>query len=290
MDSRKKFVIFQIDAFTSKPFEGNPAGVTFSEEFSDEQMQMIAREMNLSETAFISSSQIADYRLRWFTPLKEVDLCGHATIASLHYLNELGKIAGRDKITFETRSGVLSCPVGNDEYFMEIPPVALREADISSLAVSEMLRTPEEYISGKHPYIRLASGYLYVYCSSLEVLKNMTPDFRLVSEYGLKYNFNSVYVFTDQTFDPESTVHGRFFAPLFGIDEDPVTGSANGPLMIVLKKLGILKDDEIEITKIFEQGDIIGRRGRVTVKHSPMTGGLFIGGNAVTIIKGELNL
>ena len=84
----KNYKIFQIDAFTENPFEGNSAGVMFNDNFSAEQMQKIAREMNLAETAFLSPSQKADYKLQWFTPAVEVQLCGHATIASLHFLHE----------------------------------------------------------------------------------------------------------------------------------------------------------------------------------------------------------
>ena len=86
----KEIEIFQIDAFTKEAFCGNPAGVTFSNLLSADEMQLIANEMNLSETAFISNSQKADYKLQWFTPTTEVNLCGHATIASLHYLFEKG--------------------------------------------------------------------------------------------------------------------------------------------------------------------------------------------------------
>ncbi|MGE5363992.1 MAG: PhzF family phenazine biosynthesis protein [Bacteroidota bacterium] len=287
---KTSYNIFQIDAFTSTPFLGNPAAVTFGPNLSDEQMQLIAREMNLSETAFITASETADYKLRWFTPLVEVNLCGHATIASLHYLNELGKINNRNRITFETRSGILNCPVAENEYFMQIPLMNSKEFDLPVDLASRMLNTAAEYISGKYPFLLMDNGYLYIYCSSLQRLKEMAPDFNLVSEAGRKYNFDSVCVFSDETFDSENSAHSRFFAPLYGINEDPVTGSANGPLMLVLERLGIVDKDDKLIVRIFEQGDIIGRAGRIKVSHNLETNELYIGGSAVTILKGELFL
>ncbi len=95
-------------------------------------------------------------------------------------------------------------------------------------------------------------------------------------------------VFTRETYDSQSFVHSRFFAPFYGINEDPVTGSANGPLILTLKKLGFIKDNNEDISLIFEQGDIIGRRGRIRVKYSKSANELFISGNAVTVLKGEM--
>ena len=105
----KKINIYQIDAFTNKPFQGNQAAVCFADGLTKNEMQLIANEMNLAETAFISKSDNADFNLRWFTPTTEVELCGHGTIASLHFLNENGKLKDNSEITFDTLSGVLKC-------------------------------------------------------------------------------------------------------------------------------------------------------------------------------------
>ena len=122
-----KIEIFQIDAFTKEVFRGNPAGVTFTDSLNESEKQFIAKEMNLSETAFISHSQKADYKLQWFTPTKEVNLCGHATIASLHYLFEKGIISDNQKISFETLSGIINCSMENGNYIMQIPTPQLNE-------------------------------------------------------------------------------------------------------------------------------------------------------------------
>lgn len=286
---KKKSILYQIDAFTDIPFKGNPAGVTFASNLTDNEMQLIAREMNLSETAFIGTSDKADYKLRWFTPTQEVQLCGHATIASLHFLNELDKIQHRNKISFETLSGILNCPVASDEYLMQIPILPIEELDGCNEEIIESLGLARTSVDDKIPFLLLDNGYLYIYADSLTALKDASPNFSLVKMLGEKYGFKSVCLFTLETFDKESFAHSRFFAPYYGIDEDPVTGSANGPLMLVLKKLNFIKEQSKPVSKIFEQGDIINRRGRIKVTHYPDTNELYIGGKAVTIIKGELS-
>lgn len=285
---KRKYNLYQIDAFTKEPYYGNPAAVTFGMELTDREMQNIAREMNLSETAFILASDKADYGLRWFTPTKEVDICGHATIASLHYLNELDKIQNRKRITFDTRSGLINCTVSKDSYSMYLPIPIIEEFDSCKDEILEALDLDKSYVSDKYPFLILDNGYLYIFVNKLSALESMRPDFNLLYDLSLKCSFSCVDVFTLETYDKESFAHSRLFDPGDGIQEDPVTGSANGPLMLVLQKLGFLKITDQEITKIFEQGDIIGRKGRVSVTFSPKENKLCICGNAVTVFKGEL--
>lgn len=284
---KRKYSIYQIDAFTDVPFNGNPAGVTFSPDLSEYEMQLIAREMNLSETAFISSSDKADYKLRWFTPSSEVPLCGHATIASLHFLDKLGKIKNRTNIKFETLSGILNCGVNDGEYYMQIPILQTDEFDGYKEEIIESLGIDKTAIDEKIPFILAENGYLYVYSETLKAMEKMNPNFSLINILGDKYNFNAINIFTLQTYDKDTFAHSRFFTPHYGINEDPVTGSANGPLLLVLKKLNFLKESNKTVTKIFEQGDIINRKGRISVTHYPETNELYIGGKAVTVLKGE---
>lgn len=284
---KRKYKIAQIDAFTKVPFQGNPAAVTFAMDLTSEEMQMIAKEMNLSETAFIGSSDNADYNLRWFTPTIEVNLCGHATIASLHYLKELDKINQRPFITFETKSGILKCPVNDNEYLMQIPKMDLNEFNGPEQEIFAALGLGKEF-SKEYPLLLLQNGYLYIYVKTLEILKNLKPDFEALLHLSIQNNVQSFCVFTLETFDKDSFAHSRFFTPLDGINEDPVTGSANGPLLMVLMKLGLIDTNENITTKIFEQGDIIGRPGRVKVTYTADKDELYISGNAVTVFKGEL--
>lgn len=286
----KKINIYQIDAFTKNPFEGNPAAVTFGDELSEEQMQTIAREMNLSETAFISKSEKADFNLRWFTPTNEVELCGHGTIASLHFLNEKNLLKQNSEITFDTLSGILKCRFEDDRYFMQIPVYSMNDFQGNKNEVLKTLGLNERDNDKNSPPVLLENGNLYIHINKLETVKNLQPDFkRLKSITGKGKDFEGVVVFTLETIDKKSFAHLRYFVPAHGIDEDPVTGSANGPLILVLKFLNLIEDrDKIELT--FEQGDFLNRKGRIDVSFDKTENQLFISGNAATVMKGELFL
>ena len=123
---KKLIDVCQIDAFTDEPFQGNSAGVVYSDELTKEEMQLIAREFNVSETAFISKSSEADFNLQWFTPTVEVKLCGHATIASIHYLKQMGIIQDNSSITFKTLSGILKGSTKNGIHSLNLPVPELK--------------------------------------------------------------------------------------------------------------------------------------------------------------------
>lgn len=285
----KKFEIYQIDAFTEKPFQGNPAGVTFGDELTPEEMQLIAREMNLAETAFLSNSDKADYNLRWFTPAVEVNLCGHATIASLHFLNEHKLLKNNSAIKFDTRSGILKCKFEDGKYFMQIPVFKTKEYTGSRNEIFETLGISADESDENVPFIITEHEYLYVYLKKLDSLGNVKPDFKRLLKLSKENNFGGLVIFSTETVDETSSAHIRFFAPFYGIDEDPVTGSANGPLLTVLLKLGFIKDEGKDINLTFEQGDFINRRGRIGVSYFISDNELYISGNAVTIFKGDMS-
>jgi len=283
----KKIDIYQIDAFTDKPFQGNPAGVTFSDGLSSKEMQSIAKEMNLAETAFLGKSDKADYHLRWFTPAVEVELCGHATIASLHFLNENKLLNEGQEITFDTLSGILKCRFENGKYFMQVPVYSTNEFSGNKNELLNCLGVEKKDIDEKVPFILAENGYLYINIKSLNALHNLKPDFKTLKKLNAPGK-ECIAVYTLETVDKESFAHSRFFAPYYGIDEDPVTGSMNGPLMQVLIKAAFIKDEGKELNYTFEQGDVLGRRGRVSVGYSSAKKELYISGNAVTMLKGEL--
>ncbi len=286
----KQIEIYQIDAFTNKSFEGNPAGVTFGDNLTESEMQKIAKEMNLAETAFLSKSPNADYNLRWFTPAMEVELCGHATIASLHFLTEKKLLKNNSNIKFETRSGILNCKAKDGFYFMQIPEFSMKEFEGNKEEIIDALNINRNTLDKNVPFIVLENGYLYIYIKNLSTLHSLQPDFRALKNITKSKNgFSAVVVFTLETVDEESFAHSRFFAPHYGIDEDPVTGSANGPFILVLKRLNFIKNHMNETTLIFEQGDVIGRRGRVKVRYSQTSNELYISGQAVTVLKGALS-
>ena len=285
----KKINIYQIDAFTDKVFGGNPAGVTFENNLSKEEMQLIAKEMNLPETAFLSKSDKADYNLRWFTPVVEVELCGHATIGSLHFLNENNLLKDRQEITFNTLSGILKCRFEDGKYFMQIPVYSMNEFTGNPEEILDALGGDKSEFDNNTPLILLENKYLYININSLKALHSLKPDFKTLSNLtATKNEFSCLAVYTLEKVDKESFVHSRFFAPFYGIDEDPVTGSMNGPLLTVLIHAGFIKNDGKKLSYTFEQGDVLGRKGRVGVTFSSATNEIYISGKAVTVLKGEL--
>ena len=292
---KKKIEIYQIDAFTTQPFRGNSAGVTLEEGLTEDEMQLIANEMNLAETAFLSKpapssneSNHVDYNLRWFTPKAEVNLCGHGTIASLHFLKE-HNLLKNGNVRFKTLSGIHNCGFKNGKYFMEIPIPSMQEFNGNKEEIIKAVGIEKSTLDEAIPFILLADKNLYIYVRNLSALQNLRPDFNSLARLTeIKHEFEGVVVFTLETFEKENFAHSRYFVPFYGINEDPVTGSTNGPLMLVLQYLGFIKKGNNDIILTFEQGDFIGRQGRVTVSHSTSRNELFIYGNAITVLKGEL--
>jgi len=292
--------IKQVDAFTETPLTGNPAGVVAdAQHLTDEQMQAIAREMALSETAFVLPpvTPAADLRIRWFTPTVEADLCGHATIASFHALAEDGLhgMSGTGSYAFklETKSGILPVTVDKSadsiQVFLGLPLPEFVRAGQIKLDLMRVLNIQMEDFESRMPIV--VADYLYVPIRRLHIIFAMKPNFLALSQYLRNRKHGGLCVFTTETVDRESAVHSRFFAPHLGIDEDPVTGSANGPLGVYLFERGLLDVPGGETTVTGEQGDVLGRRGRVTIRltadGSHLTS-VRIGGRAVTILQGRM--
>jgi len=281
--------VYHINAFTEEKFEGNAAAVVFCEGLKSDTMQKIAKQMNLSETAFISKSDKADFKLKWFTPALEVELCGHATIASLHYLKERELIKNKSRITFETLSDILDCKVDNDKYYMSLPVPDFQEFSSEMDELYSILGLTEETSHNKIPHILQTNGNLFIYVKTLEILQNIMPDFKALRKLcSENRGFKEVTVYTLETIEEGNHAHLRFFAPYYGIDEDPVTGSANGPLLLVLQKVGLQESGEDKKIYKFEQGDSVGKSGRINVTYSSAKKELVISGNAVTMMKGEI--
>ena len=281
--------VCQIAAFTDKAFNGNPAGVVYSENLSNEEMQNIAREFNVAETAFISKSNEADFNLKWFSPTVEIKLCGHATIASVHYLLERGIIKNNSSVTFKTLSGILKCSTKDGIHSLILPLPELSEFNGNKDQIINAFSAENIIDTKKFPFILDNGGYLYIYISTLKELMNIKPDFRKLNELSSAgKGYDAFTLFTKETIEKGNDAHLRFFAPYYGIDEDPVTGSANGPLLLVLRKLGMIDENTEGKTFKFEQGDTIGRKGRINVSYSPSKKDLMITGRAFTVFKGEL--
>ena len=207
----KKYPIYQVDAFTSKVFGGNPAAVMLLETWMpDERMQRIATENNLSETAFVVA-QGERWGLRWFTPTAEVDLCGHATLAAAHVLYKLSKAEG--EIQFETQSGILSVTRNDNNLLtMDFPA---RPPHASEVTVDEARAA-----LGVRPLEVLTSRDLMVVFESEYDVRHLHPDFALIAKLD---NLGVIATAPGDKCDFVS----RFFCPRVGILEDPVTGSAH---------------------------------------------------------------
>ncbi|UCC86854.1 MAG: PhzF family phenazine biosynthesis protein [Anaerolineales bacterium] len=257
--------IFQVDAFTQVPFKGNPAGVCILPEPGDEGwMQDVASEMNLSETAFLYRQEDG-YNLRWFTPAVEVELCGHATLASAHILWETGHLKPGEMARFHTRSGLLTGERKWDWIELNFP--ATPEKPVTPPKdLARALGVEPKYIGGSR------FDYL-VEVDSEETLRNMQPDFILLGQVSTR----GVMV-TSLAASPKYDFVSRFFAPGVGINEDPVTGSAHCCLGPYWSQR--LDRDEFVAYQASARGGIV----RVRVSGDRV----YLGGQAVTVLRGEL--
>ena len=258
--------ITQVDAFTSEPFGGNPAAVCLLPAPADTVwMQRVAREMNLSETAFLVRRETGEFDLRWFTPAVEVDLCGHATLASAHVLWEEGQLPPDSRAVFHTRSGRLSAELRGGWIEMDFPaepdePVPAPDGLAAALGA-------EPAYVGRNRF-----DYL-IEVDAQGTVERLAPDMRRLRDLETRGIIVTARA-EEEGFDFVS----RFFAPNTGIDEDPVTGSAHcclGPYW--RRRLG---RETLTARQTSERGGLI----KVTVRGERVT----LSGQAVTVLRGEL--
>lgn len=257
--------LFQVDAFTNQPFAGNPAAVCLlTSPRDDAWMLNVAREMNLSETAFVLH-QDDGFSLRWFTPKVEVKLCGHATLASAHVLYETGTVKPDDEIRFHTRSDLLTATRRGDWIELNFPA---RQQTAGS-APPELLQalgvTPQ--------YVGTNEGRYLLLVDSEETVRRLKPDFAL-----LKSMPGRCVMVTSRSASPEYDFVSRYFAPWIGINEDPVTGSAHCYLAPFWSKQ--LGKNEFTARQVSARGGIL----RVRLEGERV----HLGGQAVTVLRGEL--
>jgi PhzF family phenazine biosynthesis protein len=257
--------LFQVDAFTDRAFAGNPAAVCLLPEPGDDLwMQAVAAEMNLSETAFLLAEGDG-YRLRWFTPKVEVDLCGHATLASAHVLWTEGRVPPASTINFHTKSGLLKAARRGSLIELDFPSEPPQPASPAP-GLLEALGVSSTFV-GKNRFDFL------VEVESEEVVRKMAPDFArlaLIEVRGV--------IVTAKSANPQYDFVSRFLAPWAGINEDPVTGSAHcclGPYW--RDRLG---KDEFVAYQASARGGVV--HVRVAEDRT------YLGGQAVTVLRGEL--
>lgn len=260
------FPLFTVDAFTAKPFAGNPAAVCLlpAGDWPDsEWMQAVAAEMNLSETAFVKPIADGMFGLRWMTPTVEVDLCGHATLASAHVLFETGRATG--PVRFETRSGILSASNADGVIELDFPLGTITKADPPP-GMLDALGVAAKYVA------KTTFDYL-VQVESAAIVRAATPDFA-----GLKNTEARGVILTATSDDPKYHFVSRFFAPQAGINEDPVTGSAHCALANFWGTR--LNKSAMTGYQASNRGGVVG----VRIYHDRC----FLLGNAVTVAAGEL--
>ncbi|GJL78600.1 MAG: isomerase [Nitrospinaceae bacterium] len=257
--------IIQVDAFTSEPFKGNPAAVCILDEPRDEKwMQHLAEEMNLSETAFLVPDAEA-FHLRWFTPTTEVDLCGHATLASAHALWESGILKPEQPARFDTKSGRLTARLKGEWIELDFPANTV-----------EKIQAPKgllEALGGHGKFTGWDGTDYLVEVESESQVRALTPDLKALKRFPAR----GISV-TSRADSKDFDFVSRFFAPAAGIDEDPVTGSAHcslGPFWAI--RLG---RQELLGYQASSRGGFV----RVSLNG----GRVLLGGQAVTVFQGEL--
>ncbi len=256
---------FLIDAFADKPFAGNPAVVCPLPKWPDTAwLQLVAREMNQSETAFLVENG-EGFELRWFTPKVEVDLCGHATLASAFALWHAGAATRGQPIRFSTRSGVLTATLSDDGIELDFPLKTEQPATVPA-GLAEALGVEPIYV-GRNQF-----DYL-VEVASADLLRQMSPDFARLGAVESRGT-----IVTARSDDPRYDFLSRFFAPQAGIPEDPVTGSAHCCLA------GYWGGRLQKTTLVGYQASPRGGTVRVTLAGDRV----LLGGHAVLVSRGEL--
>src|SRR5213078_3375363 len=257
--------IVQVDAFTSTPFAGNPAAVCVLPAPPDERwMQNVAQEMNLSETAFLHPEDDA-YRLRWFTPAVEVDLCGHATLASAHVLWEDGRLAGTAQARFHTRSGLLTADRSGDWIDLDFPATRAEPAPAPAGLNAAIGVTPRFVGRSRFDYLLEVDGE--------EIVRGCKPDFGALARVDARG-----VIVTSRAAAPSYDFVSRFFAPRAGVNEDPVTGSAH----CALAPYWTTKLGRPEL--VGYQASARGGTVRVRLRDDRV----ILGGQAVTVLRGTL--
>ncbi len=257
-----KLTIYQVDAFTDQLFGGNPAAICpFDAWLPTEKMQQIALENNLSETAFIVPEKDG-YYIRWFTPAIEVDLCGHATLATAHALYAEMNYKG-DAIKFYSKSGLLTVQKSGDLYTMNFPTDVLKKVPIPEEIVAGLGVTPSEVYKGKDDYLAIFDNQ--------KTIEHFSPNFSQLGKLPARGVITSA---KGETVDFVS----RCFFPAAGIDEDPVTGSAHTTMTPYWSK--VLNKTKLSALQLSARGGVL--------RCEHLGNRVNISGNAVTYLKGEI--
>lgn len=299
--------LYIADAFTEQLFGGNPAGVVIlgeNEDFpSDEVMRKTAAELRYSETAFIKQLAKRRFKIRYFTPADEVDLCGHATIASFFCLMDAGLAKDGEDYIDETLAGDLTIKIQNGFVMMEMAPPEHIDTIIKKEAINELYEImgleykPTLYRESCCDVITLlprliSTGLpdIIMPVPTVAQLNAIAPDFPKLTELSRRYEAVGVHAFALEMNDREITAHCRNFAPLYDIDEEAATGTSSGALTYYLNQYGIVPGGR---ESVFLQGEAMDRPSKIYTHidtSDPKNIQIQVGGNAVILAKGEIYL
>ena len=289
---RRKF--FQIDVFTDRIFGGNPLAVFTDPGGLEESDHLkIAREMNLSETTFVYPPQNpkADFRIRIFTPGKEIPFAGHPTLGTAHILWETGKITSTsDSVILEMGAGLSKVTKNQNNLFMEQPVPSFGDKIETVDQVAKALSIDPKQIDTRFPIQIVSTGFpaLYIPLTNLKAVQNVELNLPVLKE--VLGSVDMIYVFTSETLEPRSTVHSRAFAPFIGIPEDPATGSAAGALGAYLVQHQVIENFDPSAI-VIEQGYEMDRPSTIQVSIGKTDGeidSIQVGGQAITVLEGNL--
>ena len=297
----KEVIVYQIDSFTKEKFKGNPAGVVLNaENLTTAEMQLIARELNNSETAFVfrptTLEQNFEYHVRYFTPTTEVPSCGHATIAAL-YAKAMEDQLESCTIRIMTQIGILPIRIEKQDHDYQITMTQGRFElnpifdPLTTQNIVHALGLTMEDLDEKCPVQIASTGHskVMIGIKSRNILNHLQPDLMALTHLSKVISCNGYFVFTFDSDDKEILTYGRMFAPAIGISEDPVTGNANGPLggYLIQNKIISTADNTFQFTGT--QGEAINRIGKVQVevklKDSAIPDIVSITGNAVNVFR-----
>ncbi len=289
--------IIQADVFTERPFAGNPAAAVLDADGLDAPaMQRIAAEMLVPGTAFVSAATQpgADWRLRMFTPKREVAYSGHTALCGTHALIESGRLPG-ERVTYDTPAGLLRVDLergdGRALMWLEPPLPACKLFEGDTVEILEVLGLARTGVGGWARPAVTPDGDLLLPLRDLAGLRALEPDMRRLAALRTTQHARGVCVVSRETVEPGSGSHCRFFAPHYGLPEDIVTGSVHGALGVWLLEAGALPAADGRAVFTAEQGDGLGRPGRLQVEVTVAGGRAVtarVGGRAVTVLSGSV--
>ena len=277
----KKITVYEVKAFSKGKTGGNPAGVVL-EKTEDSMKQKIARKLGYSETVFLSRKQKDEFHLEFYTPNNQVDLCGHATIGAFTLLRELGEVE-KGKYWQNGAAGRLKVVVDEKSVLME-QKVPSFHGRVGRKIIAESLNIEEEFLE-VFPLEIVSTGLkdIIIPLKSLEILKNIEPDFEEIRRVSERYGVVGYHLFSMESIDG-NTAFTRNFAPLYDIDEESATGTSNGALASYLKKYEITGKGKM----VFEQGDFMEEPSRIEAIIED--GRVWVGGQGSLVKKYEIEI